>query len=171
MIFSVYLKHASPETPESVKSKIRAGSDICVNVAIELSDFIIQLNKKVRMAQPVLFISSYLESTSTVILFYTVSSLPDIAEPLVERMWRSLQDTRNFLNGGHEDSFGSTSVFARKNLESLQEVLKRENSNRKTHLTKIMDLVGSTPSGNQLNQDTEVGLEAWLQTLDWISYS
>lgn len=190
LIFHAYLKNTSADVPASIKERLRVGSDICVSVAIELSTFIIDLNTRRRMIQPIMFICTYLESTSTVLLFYIVSSLANIPETLARKIWDVLQDTRRFLNGSSGPYLATTQILADDGLKSLYDVLmKKENSQNKTYFDKFMQPVMiATPimepsekvelraeSGvlddNVLELDN-AGLEDfWKQTLDWITYA
>ncbi|SGZ51193.1 CIC11C00000000442 [Sungouiella intermedia] len=190
LIFHAYLKNTSADVPVTIRERLKVGRDICVNVAIELSTFIIKLNTQVRMIQPILFICTYLESTSTVLLFYIVSSLANIPGDLARKIWDVLQDTRRFLNGSSGPYLASTQLFAHDGLKSLYDVLmKKENSQNKTYFDKFMQPVMiATPvmepseSGQKIecdNNDGDVldtldtaGLEDfWKQTLDWITYA
>lgn len=189
LIFHAYLKNTSTDVPGSIRERLKAGSDICVNVAIELSTFIIKLNTQVRMIQPIMFICTYLESTSTVLLFYIVSSLANIPEKLARKIWDVLQDTRRFLNGSSGPYLATTQILANDGLKSLYEVLmKKENSHNRTYFDKFMQPVMiATPTGehpdsaaHRIESDpSEVAIDQlenaaledfWKQTLDWISY-
>lgn len=190
LIFHAYLKNTSTDVPDSIRERLRVGSDICVNVAIELSTFIIDLNTRRRMIQPIMFICTYLESTSTVLLFYIVSSLANIPENLARKIWDVLQDTRRFLNGSSGPYLATTQILANDGLKSLYDVLmKKENSQNKTHFDKFMQPVmiatpilepaeqaakvesGVLEGEVSLDQLDNAGLEDfWKQTLDWITY-
>lgn len=173
LIFRAYLKNSTTQIPNSLIEKMKAGTDTCVNVAIELSNFIIKLNKKVRMVQPIIFISTYLESTSTVLLFYIVSSLADIPDSMARDIWNVLQDTRDFLNGSYGSYLDSTKILARDGLESLYGILTSRSENKSvTYLDKIIEpVIVQSPSISE-TQEVEPGLEEfWLQTLDWISFA
>lgn len=158
-----------------IQSKIKAGCDICVRTAIELANFIIDLNNRVRMVQPIIFISTYLELTSTVLLFYILSSLSDIPDPLAREIWQVLQGTRSFLNGSYGSYLESTQMLARDGLESLRKLLKSKDSHSNhTYLDRIMKpVMTGLPYGQLgLESDDEGGLESmWLQTLDWLDYA
>lgn len=197
LIFSAYLNNTSTDASESIKERLKIGSDICVNVALELSNFIIKLNQKVRMMQPILFICTYLESTSTVLLFYIVSSLASIEDELAEKIWDILQEIRTFLNGSSGPYVGTIQIIANDGLKSLHNVLLRKNKGEsKTAIDKFLRpvIVGTPKMGavdrpeqaslkdqqneelaNQINNgeqfDTAALEEFWLQTLDWISYA
>ena len=176
LIFSAYLGNAATNVPDSIKNKIKSGSDTCVDVAIELSNFIIELNSKVRMAQPIIFISTYLESASTVLLFYIVSNITDISDALARKIWNVLHATRNFLNGSYGSYLDTTKILARDGLESLHNLLKkRKNDKNTTFLDKIMKpvVIGSPMTQiNSIDLQDDAGLEAvWAQTLNWISYA
>lgn len=191
LIFHAYLKNTSTDVSASIRERLKVGSDICVNVAIKLSSFIIKLNTQVRMIQPILFICTYLESTSTVLLFYIVSSLANIPEDLARKIWDILQDTRRFLNGSSGPYLATTQILANDGLKSLYDVLmKKENAQNKTYFDKFMQpVIIATPimeptensaqrmesDANEgdlaLDQHDNAGLEDfWKQTLDWISY-
>lgn len=176
LAFDSYMKNTATDVSNSIREKIKVGSDTCVDVALELSNFIIRLNNKVRMLQPILFVSTYLESASTVLLFYIVSSLSLIPDSLARSIWNVLQDTRNFLNGSYGSYLGSTKIMARDGLESLRDLLKRrKDAKTTTYLDKIIRPVTIGSPAIELNltatQDLDSGLEAfWLQTLDWINY-
>lgn len=193
LIFYAYLNKTSTDASSSVKERLKAGSDICVAVAIELSHFIVQLNRQVRMIQPILFICTYLESASTVLLFYIVSSLATIPDALAEKIWDVLQDTRLFLNGSSGPYAGTIQIIANDALKSLQNVLlsKRTSGEHKTVFDKFMQpVIITTPKvgpmdGSNVDKEPsstedlaanmelfETALEDfWLQTLDWISYA
>lgn len=189
LVFHAYLKNTSTDVPATIRERLKAGTDICVNVAIDLSTFIIKMNTQVRMVQPILFICTYLESTSTVLLFYIVSSLANILAELASNIWDILQDTRRFLNGTSGPYLASTQIFAHDGLKSLHDVLmKKENSQNKTYFDKFMQPVMiATPvtelceQGQKTDSDAndgdvldslDNGLEDfWKQTLDWITYA
>lgn len=158
-----------------IQAKIKAGCDICVRTAIELATFIIDLNNRVRMVQPIIFISTYLELSSTVLLFYILSSLADIPDPLAREIWQVLQGTRSFLNGSYGSYLESTQMLARDGLESLRKLLKSKGSNgNHTYLDRIMKpVMAGLPYGQMgLESDDEGGLESmWVQTLDWLDYA
>lgn len=173
LIFSAYLKNRGTQVPESLQNKVETGSQTCVNVAIELSDFIIKLNNKFRMVQPIVFISTYLESTSTVLLFYIVCNFANISDTTAREIWKILQDTKNFLNGSHGRYLDSTKILARDGLKSLYGVLtSRNNDKNTTYLDKIMEPVRATTPPVPNIEEPDTGLEEfWLQTLDWISFA
>lgn len=176
LVFRAYLDNTRTQIPSSLRDKMEIGADNCVEVAIELSDFIIKLNNKVRMIQPIIFISTYLESTSTVLLFYIVSSYSSISDPMARKLWDALQDTKNFLNGLYGSYLDSTKILARDGLESLYGVLRsRGNDKSKTYLDKIMVPISATtpPASTSLEApDPEKDLEEfWLQTLEWINFA
>ena len=176
LIFSAYLGNAAASVSDSIRNKIKSGSDTCVDVAIELSNFIIKLNGKVRMSQPIIFISTYLESASTVLLFYIVSNISEISDSLARNIWNVLHATRNFLNGSYGSYLDTTKILARDGLESLHNLLiKRKNDKNTTFLDKIMKpvVIGSPMAQiNSIDLQDDAGLEAvWAQTLNWISYA
>lgn len=188
LVFHAYLKNTSTDVPDTIRERLKVGTNFCVNVAIELSTFIIKLNTQVRMIQPILFICTYLESTSTVLLFYIVSSLANILGDLASKIWDVLQDTRRFLNGTSGPYLGSTQIFAHDGLKSLHDILmKKENSQNKTYFDKFMQPVmiatpvmelsehgqkieGEANDGDVLDTLDNAALEDfWKQTLDWIT--
>lgn len=175
LIFSAYVENFKAPIPGSLKSKIEAGSNTCVDVAIELSNFIIKLNNKVRMLQPIIFISTYLESTSTVLLFYIISSLNNISEIQARKIWNVLQDTRHFLNGSYGSYLDSTKILASDGLNSLYNILKtKSNHKNETLLDKLIEPVfsDSSPMTGLSPMNFETELESyWLQTLDWINFA
>lgn len=177
LIFSAYLRDSTSGISDSIRDKISKGSDTCVDVAIELSDFIIKWNSTFRVRQPIIFISTYLESTSTVLLFYIVSKIDDIPDSLARKIWNVLHETRSFLNGSYGSYFKTTRILARDGLESLQKLLRaRKDDKNTTYLDKIMKPVTISSPMSQLGPlefpEDDAGLEAfWAQTLNWISYA
>lgn len=169
LIFNAYLDNNGTQIHDSLRSKVEAGSKNCVDVAIELSDFIIKLNNKVRMIQPIIFISTYLEGTSTVLLFYIVSNFADISDNMARKLWNVLQSIRGLLNGSYGSYLDSTKLLARDGLNSLYDVLTSRNIDKNdrsfTYLDKIMEPVLSTRLENQV-QHTEIE-EIWLKALNF----
>lgn len=173
LIFSAYLDNNGTQIPDSLRNKIEAGSKNCVDVAIELSDFIIKLNNKVRLTQPIVFISTYLEGTSTVLLFYIVSNFADISDNMARKLWKVLQDIRDFLNGSYGCYLDTTKILARDGLNSLYNVLTSRNIDKNdrsfTYLDKIMEPVISTRLGNA-TQNAEIE-EIWHKALNSVTFS
>ncbi|ABN67658.2 zinc finger protein [Scheffersomyces stipitis CBS 6054] len=192
MIFYAYLNNSKTEASEKITLLLKSKSNLCVQVAIDISRFIIDLNRKIKMRQPIFFICTYLESASTILLFFIISNRDNIPDTLAESIWEVLQDTCAFLSGSSGPYVGSIKIIANDALKSLHDILLSNNSEiaERTYFGKVLQGVPNhSPDSNvltepssdatsrfnaekdaQLGDMSTYGLEDfWQQTLDWIS--
>ncbi|ODV86004.1 hypothetical protein CANARDRAFT_175747 [[Candida] arabinofermentans NRRL YB-2248] len=143
LIFYAYLNNSKAEASISLKEKLKYRSNLCVQFAIDISKFIIGLNRKVRMKQPIFFICTYLESACTILLFFIVSNMACISDDLAKTIWDVLQDTCSFLSGSSGPYVGSIQIIANDALKSLNTILlSRKNvSESMTYFDKVMQKV------------------------------
>lgn len=164
MIFYAYLNNSKTEASELITSLLKSKSDLCVKFAIDISRFIIDLNLKANMRQPILFICTYLESASTILLFFIISYRDSIPDELAESIWGVLQDTCAFLSGSSGPYVGSIKIIANDALKSLQDILlsKKSEIPNGTYFGKVLQgVVKKKPvdASYTLNPDTVEGYE------------
>lgn len=198
LIFLAYVNISKTSAPDDIIEGLKRGSDQCVQEAIDISKFIVQLNRKVRMLQPIFFICTYLESACTVLLFYIASNSAKIQGQLATEIWAVLRDTCSFLQGSSGPYVGSVSTIAKDALESLNNILVskkyQDNSVNNTYFDKVMQHVlvhspafddssdpkfetnrSETPTQYTLDDSANDELMIpdlqgfWEQTLDWIN--
>lgn len=156
MIFYAYLNNSKTEASELITTLLQSKSDLCVKFAIDISRFIIDLNRKTNMRQPIFFICTYLESASTILLFFIISNRDNIPDKLAESIWGVLQDTCSFLSGSSGPYVGSIKIIANDALKSLQDILlsKREEITNRTYFGKVLQgVVNSNISSDAMNME------------------
>lgn len=156
LIFYAYLNNSPTKAPPQLTKRLKQGSDYCVQVAIDISNFIIKLNRQVKLVQPIFFICTYLESACTVLLFYIVSNLSSIPDELAATIWDVLNDTSRFLSGSSGPYVGTIQIIANDAIKSLQHILRTKTPNSKksalmsTYFDKVIKPV-VTPDVSEQN--------------------
>ncbi|GME99269.1 unnamed protein product [[Candida] boidinii] len=131
LIFYAYLSNSPTKAPPQLTKRLKQGSDYCVEVAIDISNFIIKLNRQVKLIQPIFFICTYLESACTVLLFYIVSNLSSMPDELAATIWDVLNDTSRFLSGSSGPYVGTIQIIANDAIKSLKHILRTKTQNSK----------------------------------------
>lgn len=118
--FLVFYAYSKTVQADTVKAK--QGADICVDEALNLLNFIIQLNRAVKMHQPIFFICTYVESSCAVLLFYVVSNIEQLPKNLAQRITISLKDTDSFLGNCTGPYIGSIKIMTHMCLSLLNNI-------------------------------------------------
>ncbi|KAH3666755.1 hypothetical protein OGAPHI_003204 [Ogataea philodendri] len=164
LIFNAYLAMANHQFNVKLCNRLRKLSETCVHYTIQLADFIIGVNHRVRLRQPAIFLCTHLEATSTILLFYIMTNKANIEEELAKKIWQVLQDTCLFVSDSSGPKAGSIQLIAKDAIESLYDILEKRQA-ISTNFDKLME----GPIGDSTEYSSPDIENIWQTTLDWLN--
>lgn len=161
LIFNAYLNLIHVGTLSVIRERLLSGANSCVDLALGLSNFIIDFNAHIKMKQPISFICTYLETASTVVLFFVVSNIDRLLKQRVLEISVSLRKTQRFLKGCSVFNAPQTKQIVEDALQMVDAAMRKFEDEGTDDMSELSEALDShTLNSVELQQ-------LWDQSLDW----